>query len=399
MFKELKRKFVIINMSLLTFVFVAIFTGIYILTAVSGEREQNFTLERIMKEPMKKFPGDHRMATSLVVDLDDKGNIIKSFSFVNMDDSIVKEAVSKALSSDKISSNIKIGDFNYAFLKGESPFGKKIVFIDRSPQQENLRNILFIFIIIGGASLILLYLVSVNLANRTIKPIKEAFEKQQQFIADASHELKTPLTIIKTNLAVISANEDTNVKSQAKWLGFIHSQTERMSNLINDMLSLAKMDAAEQPLCFQSFNLSKVIEGVVLSFEAATFENDIELKTEVKEDINLNGDKEGIQRLITILMDNAVKNTSKDGAISVYLTYEKNNTKIIVKNTGNGIPKESLDKIFERFYRGDPSRARESGGYGLGLAIAKSIVEKHHGKIYAQSNVNADTAFTVELPN
>lgn len=399
MFKELKHKFVIINMSLLSFVFVAIFTVIYILTAVSGEQQINFTLRRIMDEPPKPFKGEPRMATSLVVDLDSNGNIIKSFSFVTMEENTIKELVSKAMESNKMSAKIKSGDFNYSFLKGEGPFGKKVVFVDRSPQQESLKNILIIFIIAGGASLILLYLISVHLANSTIKPIKEAFEKQQQFIEDASHELKTPLTIIKTNLSVISANEDMDVKSQEKWLGFIHSQTERMSNLINDMLSLAKIDSLEQPLYIEKFNFSKVLDGVLLSFEASIFESDIELKTKVKEDIYLNGNKESIQRLTTILMDNAVKNTPKKGIISVYLTSEKNNIRLVVKNTGSGISPESIDKIFERFYRADPSRARESGGYGLGLAIAKSIVEKHHGKIYARSSVNVDASFIVELPN
>ncbi|MBM7870459.1 signal transduction histidine kinase [Clostridium pascui] len=399
MFKELKHKFVIINMSLLSFVFVAIFTVIYVLTAVSGERQINFTLRKVINEPPKRSPGDPRMTTSLVVDMDDRGNIVKSFSFVTMEEESIKEAVSKAMQSSKMSAKIKVGDFNYSFLKGEGPFGKKIVFVDRSPQQENLKSILIIFIITGGASLILLYLISLHLANSTIKPIKEAFEKQQQFIEDASHELKTPLTIIKTNLSVISANEDMDVKSQAKWLGFIHSQTERMSNLINDMLSLAKIDSLEQPLYIANFDFSKVLDGVLLSFEAFIFESDIELKTEIKEDIYLNGNKEDIQRLVTILMDNAVKNTPKNGIISVYLNYEKNNIQLTIRNTGSGIPSESIDKIFERFYRADSSRARESGGYGLGLAIAKSIVERYHGKIYARSNANVDASFIVELPN
>jgi len=247
-------------------------------------------------------------------------------------------------------------------------------------------------------SLILLFLISVYLANRAIKPIKDAFLKQQQFVADASHELKTPLTIIKTNLAVISENEDESVSSQAKWLGFIHSQADRMSNLINDMLSLAKIDSPEQTLCYQNFNLSKTLDGVLLSFEAAIFENGMELKTELEKDIHFNGDKESLERLINILMDNAVKNTPKDGVISVNLSCDKTNIKIVVKNNGAGISPLDIDRIFERFYRADPSRARESGGYGLGLAIAKSIVERHHGKIYAQSNLGHDTSFIVELP-
>lgn len=398
MFKQLKQKFVIINMSLLTFVFVTIFIAIYMLTAFGGERQLAFDLDKIINAPPKPFPGGPRVATSLVVELNKNNEIIVFSSFIAMEENIIKEAVSKAIEIQEDSGKIKVEEFNYSFLKRKTPFGTKIAFVDRSPLQESLRDILIIFIIVGGGSLIVLFLISVYLANHTIKPIKEAFEKQEQFVADASHELKTPLAIIKTNLAVISANQDETVESQFKWIGFIQSQTERMSNLINDMLSLAKMDSLEQALLFQSFNLSNVLYGVLLSFEAALFENSIELETDIQEAIYFYGHKESFERLINILMDNAIKNTPKEGIISVSLSSKKNNIEIIVKNTGAGIASENAEKIFERFYREDSSRARESGGYGLGLAIAKSIVQKHNGKIYVESNIGVDTSFIVKLP-
>lgn len=412
MFKKLKHKFIIINMSLLSFVFMSIFTVIYILTAVSGERQLSLNLNKIMKSPPRQFEtspkspdphprppaGDMAMASSLIVDLDKNGDIIIASSFVTIEEKVIEEAVNKAASSNKIKSNIKAGDLYYTFLKRENPFGIRIVFVDRGPLRDTLRNTLIIFIAVGSINLIILFFISVFLANRTIKPIKEAFEKQQQFVADASHELKTPLTIIKTNLAVISENEDETVKSQSKWLGFINSQTERMSNLINDMLSLAKMDSMKQQLSLQNFNLSKLLDGILLSFEAAIFENNIELKEEIQRNIQFTGNRESLERLINILMDNAVKNTPKGGIISAGLSWDRGTIKIVVKNTGVGIPPEHIDKIFERFYRADSSRAREKGGYGLGLAIANSIVLQHHGKIYAESNVGFDTSFIVELP-
>ena len=398
MFKKLRRRFVIINMSLLTFVFVSIFASIYILTALSGERQLAFTLDRIMNAPPKPFTGETIIATSLLVELNNNNEIIVFSSFINMDEDIIKDVVIKAIETNDELGKVKSGEFSYSFLKKRTPFGTKIAFVDRSLLQENLRSILVIFIKVTGGSLVVLFLISVYLANRAIKPIKEAFERQEEFIADASHELKTPLAIIKANLAVVLENSDETIDSQSKWLDFIHLQTERMSNLINDMLSLAKMDSLEQPLLLQNFNLSNAIEGVVLSFEAASFESNIELETDIQEEVFFYGDKDSFERLMTILMDNAIKNTPQNGRITVSLASRKNNIEIIVKNTGAGITPENMDKIFERFYRVDSSRNRESGGYGLGLAIAKSIVQNHNGKIYAESNLGEDTSFIVKLP-
>jgi len=397
MFKSLKRKFVIINMSLLTFVFIAIFALIYVLTALSGERQLSFTLDKTMNAPPKPFPAEPRMATSLLVEVNNDNEITVFSSFITLNETVIREAVIKALENKEYTGKIEVGDFYYSYLKKKVPSGFKIALVDRSALQENLKNILFIFILVTGGSLIILFFISVYLANRAIRPIKEAFEKQEQFVADASHELKTPLAIIKTNLSVISSNQSEPVSSQIKWLGFIQSQTERMSTLINDMLSLAKMDSVEHTLLFQNINFSNLLEGILLSFEAPLFENNITLKTSIQEDIHIFGDENSLERLINILFENAIKNTPQDGVISISLTSNKNNIIFKIKNTGNGISPKHIDKIFERFYRADSSRARESGGFGLGLAIAKSIVEKHNGKIYAQSNYGVDTSFIVKL--
>lgn len=398
MFKTLQRKFVMINMSLLTFVFVAIFAAIYILTAFNSQRQLTFTLNQVMNMPPKLSPIESRMATSLLVELNNNNELIVFSSFITMEEEVIKEAVAKAIEVNKSSGKIKVGNYKYSFLKEEVPFGIKIAFVDRKPMEENLKNMLRIFIVSGMGSLILLFLISLYLAKRTIQPIKETFEKQEQFIADASHELKTPLAIINTNLSVIASNPEEKINSQAKWLGFIQSQTERMSELINDLLSLAKMDGLKQPLLMQSFNLSNILEGVLLYFEASIFENNIIFKSHIEKNISLYGDKDSLERVINILIDNAIKNTPSQGSIFVNLLSKKNMIEMEIKNTGKGISPENIDKVFERFFREDSSRARESGGYGLGLAIAKSIIQKHDGKIYVESNVGVDTTFVVKLP-
>lgn len=397
MFDKLKRKFVIINMSLLTAVFVAIFSVIFLLTALAGERQTEFALNTIMFAPPRPFPDNPVMATSMVAELDKQGNVIKTFSFMNMSQETISAAIDQATDNRALSGKIKIEDTHYAFLKHNTSYGTKIAFVDRTAQHRTLMNLLLIFLVVGGVSLVLLLLISIYFANKSIEPIKEVFEKQQQFIADASHELRTPLSVIKTNLALITDNSEETVKSQARWIGYISSQTDRMSNLIDDMLALARFDYTETRLPFARFDLSQVVNSTLLSFEAVFFENHIILDSQIQPDVFLNGDKESIKKVINILIDNAIKNTPADGSISVQLTSDKNKTEIRVSNTGPGIPAEHLDKIFERFYRVDTSRTRENGGYGLGLAIAKSIVEQHQGRIYARSNPGVDTTFVVEL--
>ncbi|MDD2587116.1 MAG: HAMP domain-containing sensor histidine kinase [Syntrophomonadaceae bacterium] len=399
MFDKLKRKVVIINMSLLTIVFVTIFSVIYMLTAIAGDRQTEFALNNIMYAPPRPFPDNPVVATSMVAELDKQGRIVNTFSFMNINEEVINKAVSQAVKKEAFSGKIKTGDTYYAFLKHNTPNGTKLVFVDRTPQHRTLMNLLLIFVIVGGISLVLLFLISIYFANKSIQPIKEVFEKQKQFTADASHELKTPLTVIKTNLALITANSEETVKSQAKWIEYIWSQTDRMSNLVDDMLALAKLDYMETKPVFSRFDLSQTLTSTMLSFEAILFENHITLDTRIQPDVLLHGDKDSIKKVISILIDNAIKNTSANGRISVELTGDKNKIKISVTNTGPGIPAKHLEKIFERFYRMDTSRGRENGGYGLGLAIAKSIVEQHQGRIYATSNPGVDTSFTVELPH
>ena len=263
-------------------------------------------------------------------------------------------------------------------------------------------NILFqllkTLIAIGFISLIVLLLISIYLTNKSIIPIKETFEKQKQFIADASHELKTPLAIIKTNTSLVLSNPNDIIKNQSKWINYINLQTDRMSELINEMLSLAKMDTNENKLILSPINMSKLIESMLLMFDAVIYENNINLETNITKNLFINGDNENLKKLFSIIMDNAIKYTSKNGNITVSLYSDKNKIKIIVKNTGEGIAPEHLERIFERFYRVDSSRDRETGGYGLGLSIATSIVKQHKGKIYARSKVGEFTSFIVEIP-
>ena len=396
MFDKLKQRLIIINMTLLTTVFIAIFGVIFTITNNNINREINMNLMALIDDSKRPLPH----TVNIIVELSNDGTIkkvFKSYEAITNNDTL-QNTVDKILKSNKEAGKINISNSNYSYLKANSPFGTKIAFMERSQYDNMLFQLFKTLILIGFISLIILLLISIYLTNKSIIPIKETFEKQKQFIADASHELKTPLAIIKTNTSLILSHPDSTIKSQSKWINYINSQTDRMSELISEMLSLAKMDTAENQLPLSPINVSKVIESMILMFDAVIYENNIELETNISKNLFINGDKESLKKLFSIIMDNAIKYTDKNGNITVSLFPEKNRVKMIIRNTGEGIAPENLERIFERFYRVDSSRDRETGGYGLGLSIASSIVKQHKGKIYAKSKVGEFTSFIIEIP-
>ena len=397
MFDKLKKRLILINMSLLTMVFVLIFGTIYVATAISAEKDLEHELINIMSNPRKMAPNLAMKLNNIIIELDSNNNIAQVISYIELDKTILQETITEVVNNENRLGKINIEGSSYGYLKEYNTKGVKIVLVSRQEKVDMLMNLLRVFIVIGSISLILLLLLSIYLTNKTIKPIKESFEKQKQFIADASHELKTPLTIISTNTSLILSDSSKTVESQSKWINYINNQVERMAKLIDEMLSLAKLDTNKELIEFTPFDISKLMNNILLTFEAVIFENNIEFLSNIEEDIIIKGDKESIKKVLHILLDNAIKYTNKNGRIEVNLYQDKNKIKLKVKNTGEGIRKEELEKIFERFYRVDTSRARETGGYGLGLSIAKSIVESHNGKIYAESNEEKDTTFIIEF--
>ena len=400
MFKKLKTKFILINMGLLTAVFIGIFGTIYLSTAYSMEKEMRMQLwSSIMVAPQQKpMPKNDRMDMTIKIDLDNTNDVVAISSKLNTDDLDINDIVTKVINGSKDMDTIKINGESFAYLKQDMGNGKRIVLMSKSFKQDMLWSLLKIFIGVGSLSLVVLFFISIYFTNKAINPLEETFKKQKQFIADASHELRTPLTIIKTNVSLLRENEMETIYSQRKWINYIDSQTSRMSTLINEMLSLANLDANRKKQERININLSKMLSETLLVFEVVIFEKGLILEEDIVDDIFINGEKDQIKKLISILMDNAIKYTNDNGKILVSLKSERNKAKLIIKNTGEGIKREHLEKIFERFYRVDDSRDRGTGEYGLGLSIAKAIVDDHKGKIYAESIINNETSFIVEFP-
>lgn len=325
-----------------------------------------------------------------------------SYQYFESGDNIsLEQTVGEIIKSGSMEGKVEIDDikFRYAvFNKGDSS-GYDVIFLDRAIEISTLNRLLIIFISIGGLGLLILFGVSWLLASWAITPIAEAWDKQKQFIADASHELKTPLTVIATNTDVVLANAEDTVQNQSKWLTYIKSETARMSKLVSDLLYIAKSDVNEVAMVMNEFNLSHTTLGVCLVFETVAFENGKILDTDIEENISYKGDEDRIKQLITILVDNAIVHSNGNANIMVSLKRDnKDKIKLSVSNTnGEDIPKGCEERLFERFFRVDKARNRSSGSHGLGLNIAQSIVKNHNGSISVTSTKDHVVTFTVTL--
>lgn len=321
--------------------------------------------------------------------IDMYGNAFKSVSENNAmyTDEQLAALATKVLIRGKNSGAI---DHMLYTVKDES-YGKLIVFMDNRITEANIRAVGLYSLIFGSMGLFLLFCMVLFLAKWLTKPIEEAFHKQKIFVSDVSHELKTPL-------AVITANADTleSEIGESKWLGYIKNEAYKMSGLVNNMLTLTRMETTENKLSFQRFDLTEAVRGAVMPFESIAYEKQVDLSVSLQESVFLSGNQEQLGRVAAILTDNAVKYTEPGGKISVLLQQNRGKTILQVSNTGPEIPYADRKKIFDRFYRVDKARSRENGSYGLGLSIAKTIVSAHHGTISVDCR-NSRNIFTVTI--
>ncbi len=279
-------------------------------------------------------------------------------------------------------------------IEGQSIF----LMVSCESDQISSSQLMLILSAIGILSIVVLLCFCYYLSGRAIKPIEESWRQQQQFLHDASHELKTPLAVIATNVDAVRRCPNDTVRAQDKFLAYIADEAKDMRTLVNDMLTLAKGDTPARDRVMVTFSLSDTVEEAGLLMEANALDAGILLDTQVEEGIELIGNPDDIKHLLLILLDNALKNTFEGGQIELALSKVKNDVLITCKNTGRGIPAAELQNIFRRFYRVDPSRARLTGGSGLGLSIAQRIVESYNGKIWAESEEGKWALFTAKLP-
>lgn len=331
--------------------------------------------------------------------LDEHGKINKSEQYhLNLSDETLKQLVrSMEVTGQESSGMIEFDGMRYRYLSVMQRGGAWAVIAECSQEQALARTLArnsTIFILIG---MFLMVPVCFVLTKWVSKPIEYAWEKQNDFVSDATHELKTPLTVIATNTEAVLANPAATIESQEKWLGSIQGETRRMAGLVGDLLFLAKSDANEIHLDAEELAVSDLLEEICMNRESDIFEAGRQFEYELTPDIRYRGDRKLIEKMMDALLDNAQKYTPVGGSIRMVVNRDRKlRLRIVLSNSGSPIPQEALPKIFDRFYRVDPSRARDTGGYGLGLCVAKSIAEMHGGTITAQSE-NGINVFTVIL--
>ncbi|MDQ0891820.1 two-component system sensor histidine kinase CiaH [Paenibacillus sp. V4I9] len=419
MFSKLRNRFLIANLVIISFIMLLAFASIYTITYQNVRRDIDMELHKVSdfylkpggKKGEPRPDGDHppqeskvnadlspERSVSFLLQTDAQWKITATKSRFDMDTEFYDLAIKKAASNNSDDGQFKLDGNSWAYIVQKNATGYSVVYLDVTARQNILTNLVYTFSVVGLIMLIVIYFTSRFFANRSIAPVREAFNKQKQFIADASHELKTPLAVINTNADVLLSNSEDTIHNQSKWLHHIKSETERMKTLTNDLLYLTEMDDSRARMIFTNFNVSESVESVILTMEAVMFEKNISLNYEIEPNLPLHGNSEQIKQVVMILLDNAIKYTNPKGSISLTLKKRHNDIMLKVTNTGEGIPLEHLERIFDRFFRADSSRSRKHGGYGLGLAIAKSIVEQHKGKIYAKSVLNETTSFYVQFP-
>jgi two-component system sensor histidine kinase CiaH len=261
-----------------------------------------------------------------------------------------------------------------------------------------LNNLLWITLgggIIGTISIIF---AGYFLAKHAMIPIQAAWKKQQQFVSDASHELRSPITGIYTNAELMLRHPENSVEKESYRINTIMKESMRVTKLISSLLTLARSDANKAELQLAPINISEVIETVLERFKEVEEFNRISLSRNIQPNLALVADQERLHQLIVILLDNAFKYTPAGGQVHVDCSQSNKNVIVTIQDTGIGISPEILPRIFDRFFRADKARARESGGTGLGLAIAKWVVEKHGGKIKVESELGKGTKFIVSIP-
>ena len=271
--------------------------------------------------------------------------------------------------------------------------GRMIIVLDARLEVLSARRALRATVLAAGLACVLLSAAACLLIARMLRPVEQSFERQKQFVWDASHEFKTPLAVISANAEVLAADIGEN-----EYLGYIQSEVRRTDRLVQNLLTLARMDKGTVRAELTRLDLSEALMGVALPFESTVFEAGRRLELDVPEGIFVRGDGDMLKQLAVILLSNALKYSDDGGTIRLSLSRKGRGAAITVFNTGAGIPEDKLEKIFDRFYRGDASHNSEIAGNGLGLSIARTIVEAHRGRIRAESVPGESATFIVTLP-
>ena len=400
MIKKLRVKFVLVIMAIVMVLLGCILGVVIHFTGQSMEMQSISMMRTIATTPFQQgIPGkpvdDEVRLPFFSVQISSRGELIAASGgyFDLSDREYLQEIVNAALTLDKETGELK--SHNLRYLKSTSPRGFTIVFSDTTTETSTMKHLFYSCLGIFSVAMVVFLGISILLSHWVIKPVEKAWDQQRQFVADASHELKTPLSVIMAN-AELMQGEEASAEDRKTYSGNILGVTYQMRALVENMLEMARVDNGTVKMEFTAVDFSQLVSDAALSFQLLYEEKGMGLQCAVPEGIQINGSEQHLYQLMDVLLDNALKYSASGSMVRVELVSTVKNCVLSVAGPGEPISREDLKNIFKRFYRSDQARAM-NGSYGLGLSIAESIVEAHKGKIWAESK-NGWNTFFVQLP-
>lgn len=391
MLKKLRRKFILINMGIMAAMLLVIFCTVFHFTKADLDNQSTQQVKDLMQGASVRE--EHRGLPQFVVQVTVFGDIsVSGSSYYDLTDKeFIQELIREVYTRNETMGELSEYDLRYGVVTGQGI--SKLVFVDTSGHEAALVSLVETGALIGALSLMAFLGISILLARWAVGPVEKAWQQQKQFVSDASHELKTPLTVIMSNAELLQL-PDYDEESKAQFSRNILTMSVQMRHLVESLLELARADRVRQD--FTRVALSEVAEQAVLPFEPVLFEKGMRLESHIEPGIFLRGNARYLKQVADILLDNAAK-YSAPGVVAVALSRQgRGKCLLTVSNPGDPIPTAELERIFDRFYRGDKSRSRD-GSFGLGLSIARTVVTEHGGRIWAKSNETGN-CFFVELP-
>lgn len=407
MIKKLRRRFIGTTMGLVGVVMVFLFIFTMVIMFVLVTQDMQAFLRECATIDLSTYPGiDETQSGSsnlvaqylgrvCVVEVTDSGKIVVlDISRTDIDMNILQNAVR----------TVEAGDYTFGILNRSNLFfyrvewshGQRIAFVDSSAYMQYLKAMFFYGGFLCLFAMFVIYLISRFLAKMMIKPVEKAWRQQKEFIADASHELKTPLTVILANNNILQMYKSDTVENQMKWIESTQEEATHMKELIDNLLMLAKTENMQESRIHTEIDVSFLANKIALQFEPVAYEKGVNLICDIDNGIKLKGDSTAINQMMHILLDNAVKYAGLGGEAQFSLKKRQNFVYLSAKNTGEPISQEDMPHLFERFYRSD--KARTSGnGYGLGLSILNNLAQMMGAQVNVTSDSTNGTVFTVRF--
>ncbi len=423
MFRKLRLRLMLVNLSVIVLLFFLLITGTYFFVQDQMVTGGQHLMDKISNDlvtgrfqpetgfghgpgpgpgpaPDSKFDHDRPSGPMMfIIKTNPAGDIIQASPFIPLakDQLSLLTLQAQQIGNTTGSLFFNKNEYYYRIVPIAEEQDLFIIFQDFQHDRNLLKSLVTGLSFTGLICMILSVFGSLFMANKAMIPIQKAWKQQKDFLADASHEFRTPLAVIQTNLEIVRDSPEETVESQSHWLDNIYEETVCMTKLVESLLFLARADSHQQLLTNEHFLLDQAIITATELFRPIANGQDITLILNANANIPYSGDEAKLRQVVGILLDNALRHTPAGGRITVELEENHHNIVLSISDTGEGINPEHVDKIFERFYQSDSSRSK--GGTGLGLSIAQWIIESHNGSITVASTLGEGTVFTIELPS